>query len=32
MINHQIPADRDIVLPTTLIRRQSCGCGRERQA
>jgi LacI family transcriptional regulator len=32
MINHQIPADRDIVLPTTLICRQSCGCGRERQA
>ncbi len=32
MINHQTPADRDIVLPTTLIRRQSCGCGRERQA
>jgi LacI family transcriptional regulator len=26
MIDGQTPADRDVVLPTTLIRRQSCGC------
>jgi LacI family transcriptional regulator len=26
MIDRQTPADRDVVLPTTLIRRQSCGC------
>ena len=26
MIDRETPADRDIVLPTTLIRRQSCGC------
>ncbi len=26
MINHQTPM-RDVVLPTTLIRRRSCGCG-----
>ncbi len=26
MINREPLADRDIVLPTTLIRRQSCGC------
>ncbi len=27
MINRETLAERDIVLPTTLIRRQSCGCG-----
>jgi LacI family transcriptional regulator len=27
MINRETPAERDIVLPATLIRRQSCGCG-----
>jgi len=26
MINHETPANRDVVLPTTLIRRRSCGC------
>jgi LacI family transcriptional regulator len=26
MINHQTPDQRDVVLPTTLIRRRSCGC------
>ena len=31
MINREAPADRDIVLPTQLIRRQSCGCGEARQ-
>ena len=31
MINREAPADRDIVLPTELIRRQSCGCGEARQ-
>jgi LacI family transcriptional regulator len=31
MINREAPADRDIVLPTELIRRQSCGCGGARQ-
>jgi LacI family transcriptional regulator len=29
MINRETPSDRDIVLPTMLVRRQSCGCGRE---
>ncbi len=29
MINRETPADRDIVLPTMLVRRQSCGCGGE---
>ena len=27
MINHETPALRDVVLPTMLIRRRSCGCG-----
>jgi LacI family transcriptional regulator len=27
MINGEQPASRDIVLPTTLVRRESCGCG-----
>jgi LacI family transcriptional regulator len=27
MINSETPAERDIVLPTMLVRRQSCGCG-----
>jgi LacI family transcriptional regulator len=27
MINHETPAMRDVVLPTMLIRRRSCGCG-----
>ena len=31
MINRETPVDRDIVLPTMLIRRQSCGCGEARQ-
>jgi len=31
MINRETPVDRDIVLPTALIRRQSCGCGEARQ-
>lgn len=26
MINGQRPASRDVVLPTTLVRRESCGC------
>ncbi len=26
MINRETPATRDVVLPTTLIRRRSCGC------
>jgi LacI family transcriptional regulator len=26
MINRETPAERDVVLPTTLIRRRSCGC------
>ena len=26
MINREPPATRDVVLPTTLIRRRSCGC------
>jgi LacI family transcriptional regulator len=26
MINHETPAMRDLVLPTLLIRRRSCGC------
>jgi LacI family transcriptional regulator len=26
MIGNREPADRDVVLPTTLIRRESCGC------
>jgi LacI family transcriptional regulator len=26
MLNHQSPPDRDIVLPTELMRRESCGC------
>ena len=26
MINHETPAMRDMVLPTLLIRRRSCGC------
>jgi len=29
MINGQPPASRDVVLPTTLVRRESCGCGPE---
>jgi LacI family transcriptional regulator len=29
MINRETPADRDIVLPTMLVRRHSCGCGGE---
>jgi LacI family transcriptional regulator len=27
MINHETPAMSDVVLPTALIRRRSCGCG-----
>ena len=27
MINGQQPASRDVVLPTTLMCRESCGCG-----
>ena len=26
MINRERPASRDVVLPTTLVRRESCGC------
>jgi DNA-binding LacI/PurR family transcriptional regulator len=26
MINRERPASRDMVLPTTLVRRESCGC------
>ena len=26
MINQEQPASRDVVLPTTLVRRESCGC------
>jgi len=26
MLNHETPPARDIVLPTELIRRESCGC------
>jgi LacI family transcriptional regulator len=26
MINRETPTERDVVLPTTLIRRRSCGC------
>ena len=26
MINREPPASRNVVLPTTLVRRESCGC------
>lgn len=29
MIGHEQPAERDIVLPARLIRRESCGCGTQ---
>jgi LacI family transcriptional regulator len=32
MIGNSMPAERDIVLPTKLIRRESCGCQGQGQA
>jgi LacI family transcriptional regulator len=30
LVRNRQPEPRDVVLPTQLIRRESCGCPRER--